>query len=129
MASKFFEKYFSDEKLPDNPRRCWMTWGEICEAFRTAEDKHSQLYILSQLNGVKVANIVDILIEHGYEVPKNWKSKPVYQPGRKKVKLTPLDIENKREQKKIQQKEYNRKYYERKKRERKEASSKAVCVS
>ena len=110
MADRHFTEYFSEARMSERKEKCWMSQGEICESFRTAKDQHNQLYLLSQLNNVKVFVIVEILEEHGYIMPKNWQSIPCYKPGRKRIPIEGDETEELRKRKRL----YNERYKERK---------------
>ena len=53
-----------------------MSKEQICSDYRQAKQKMKQIGILADLNCCKRFEIVDILVEAGEEIPKNYQKKP-----------------------------------------------------
>ena len=45
-----------------------MTASQVGSSYRQAADKDEQLYILAQLNDISIKEVVDILVDSGYDV-------------------------------------------------------------
>ncbi len=74
-----------------------MTNGEICELYRSAKHKTSQIKILAELNAVPEEKIREILSKGGYEmsVKATLKNKPVTNK-KAEVETKPAAVEKKK---------------------------------